>query len=244
MATFILLAMLGLAAGFTAIDPQAAEPVGQVPMLTGIWTGISMIIAAFVGGYVAASISGLSRRTDGIFHGFVVWGVSTLLFFYLITTSLGALLGGAFSVLGQGTQALTGVVGGAAGQAAESPGIMGQLESLITGTPEGAEITTESLNNLQQQLSAGDREGAMNVMVNEMGFAPERAETLVDQAMSLTATAQQLPSGEEVASTAVSGLTRASWFLFGGLLLSMILGIAGGMAGSLRVVKRRIPLAH
>lgn len=244
MATFLLLTLLGLAAGFTAIDPQEAEPVGSVPLLTGIWTGISMLIAAFLGGYVAARISGLSRKADGILHGFVVWGVNTLFFTYLVTTSVGALLGGAFSVFGEGIKGTMAAVGGAAGGAAASPQAGGQLESLITGNAGGANISQQSIDNLRQSLAAGDRQGAVSVMVNEMGFAPDRAETLADQAMKLQGVAQQLPPGEEVAGRAVTGVTMASWWLFAGMLISLVLSIVGGATGARGVGRRRSPLAH
>jgi hypothetical protein len=235
LATFILLAMLGLAVGITAIDPQATEPVGRVPAITGIWTGISMILAAFVGGYVAARMSGMSRRSDGLFHGFVAWGVITLAMIYLVTTSVGALLGGTLNILGQGMQAVGAVTGAAAdGQ---------QLETMITGSP-GVEVTPEALSSLQQQLSAGDREGAINTMVTEMGFTRDRAEPIVDQGMALLGAAQQV-EGQEVAAAAVEGLSRAAWFIFAGLFLSLLLGVAGGWVGAQSTVKRRGPaIAH
>ncbi|MBE0596708.1 MAG: hypothetical protein IH614_05525 [Desulfuromonadales bacterium] len=236
MATFILLTMLGLAAGFTAIDPAEAEPVGAVPMITGIWTGISMLVAAFVGGYVAARISGLSRRTDGIFHGFVVWGVSTLLFAYLITTSVGNLMGGVFNILGQGIQATTGAV--------SSPQAQGSLESLISGSGGGVQITPQALDNLQAQLAAGNRQEATNILVNEMNVDPAAAPQIVEQAMAMRGVMQQLPSGEEAASSAVSGLTTALWWLFAGLALSLALALGGGVLGAHGSGKRRSILAH
>lgn len=237
MAIFLLLSLLGLAAGFTAVNPEAADPVGKAPLITGIWTGISMMIAAVAGGYVAASTSGLSRRKDGIFHGLVVWGVNTLLFFYLATTSVGALLGGAFNALGQGAQAVTGAV--TSGEIKQGPqGLISNLQTMITGT-KGGEIDQVSLGTLNQQLSSGDRQGAINTMVTEMGFTQDRAQVIADQAASLYSTVQQLPSGQEAAQATVSGLTLASWFIFAGVLLSMLLSIAGGWAGSLAVGKRR-----
>lgn len=239
MAIFLLLSLLGLAAGFTAIDPQAAEPIGRVPLITGIWTGISMMIAALVGGYVSASLSGLSRRNDGIFHGLVVWAVNTLLFFYLATTSVGALLGGVFNAIGQGAQAVTGAVTSAAGETTGgSQGLISQLQTMITGT-EGGEIDRGALATLNEQLSAGDRQGAINTMVTGMGFTQDRAEAIADQSASLYSAVQQLPSGQEAAEATVTGLTRASWFIFGGVFLSMLLSIAGGWAGSRTVDKRR-----
>jgi hypothetical protein len=236
LATFFLLALFGLAAGFTAIDPQAAEPVGRVPMFAGIWTGLSMLAGGFIGAYVAARMSGMSRRTDGILHGFVAWGVSTLFFVYLATSGVGALLGGTFAILGQGVQAAAGAAGGVA----TSPTAQQQMEELITGSP-GAQISGESLGNLQQQMQAGNREGAIGVLVGEMGFTRDRAEVVVDQGMSLLGSAQQI-EGQQVAATAVEGLTRASWFLFAGVLLSLILSLLGGFLGAKAIVARRTPL--
>lgn len=236
MASFFLLALFGIAAGITAIDPQAAEPVGGVPMFAGIWTGISMLAGSFIGAYVAARMSGMSRRTDGLLHGFVAWGVTTLFFVYLVTTGIGSLLGGTFAVLGQGVQAAA----GAAGSAAGSPGIQQQIEQLVTGSP-GVQISGESLSNLQQQMQAGDREGAIGVLVGEMGFTRDRAETVVDQGMRIMGSAQQV-EGEEVAATAVAGVSRASWFLFGGVLLSLAVALGGGYLGAKAIMVRRAPL--
>jgi hypothetical protein len=236
MATFFLLALFGMAAGFTAIDPQAAEPIGRVPTFAGIWTGFSMLAGAFVGAYVAARMSGMSRRTDGILHGFVAWGVSTLFFVYLVTTGIGALLGGTFAVLGQGMQAAAGAAGGVA----TSPTAQQQLEELITGSP-GVQISGESLSNLQQQMQAGNREGAIGVLVGEMGFTQDRAEVVVDQGMAFMGTAQQV-EGEQVATTAVEGLSRASWFLFAGVLLSLAVALGGGYLGAKAIMARRTPL--
>jgi hypothetical protein len=236
LATFFLLALFGLAAGFTAIDPQAADPVGSVPIFAGIWTGFSMLAGSFIGAYVAARMSGMSRRSDGILHGFVAWGVTTLFFVYLVTTGVGALLGGTFAVLGQGVQAATGAVGGVA----TSPAAQQQLEELITGSP-GAEVSGESLSNLQQQMQAGNREGAIGVLVGEMGFTRDRAELVVDQGMGIMGTLGQI-EGQEVAGAAVEGLTRASWFLFIGILLSLIVAIGGGYLGAKAIVARRLPL--
>ncbi len=244
LAVFMLLALFGLAVGFTAIDPQAAEPVGGVGLFAGIWTGVSMIAAAFVGGYVASRMSGMSRRNDGIMHGLVAWGALTLAFLFLVTTSVGALLGGAFNVLGQGAQVLGTVAGTAAGGVGADPQARGQLESLITGA-EGGEVSAEAIGNLQQQLSAGDREGAINVMVNQMGFTRDRAEPVVDQAMGLFATAQQLPQqAREMADAAVTAASRAAWFIFIGLLISLALGIVGGLTGAKASISRRHIMAH
>lgn len=224
-ASYLLLTLLGIAAGLSAVEPQAAQPVGAVPVATGIWTGISLLIAAFVGGYVAARMSGLSRLTDGMFHGFVAWGITTLLFAYLTTTAMGSLLGGAFSMLGQSLRGAAQVVTGAPGG--------GQLETLIKGDSGGGNITPEALRTLQDRLQAGDRQGAVDIMVNQMGFTQERANQVVDQALMLFGQGGQASQqARQAADQAVSALATASWWLFFGILLSMALGIWGGAIGA------------
>jgi hypothetical protein len=90
-------------------------------------------------------------------------------------------------------------------------------------------------------MQAGDREGAIGVLVGEMGFTRDRAEAVVDRGMSIMGSAQQ-GEGQEVATTAVEGLSRASWFLFAGVLLSLIVAIGGGFLGAKAIGIRRTPL--
>ena len=195
LATYMLLALLGVAAGLSAVDTQSADPAGSVPIATGIWTGISMLISAFVGGYVAARMSGLSRMGDGLFHGFVSWGVTTVLFAYLATTAVGSMLGGTFNVLGQGLQ----------------------------GAAQGAVSQAENPNSRATQAGQELRQQAGQV---------------VDQAAAIVQGDQVSPQVREVADNTVSALAKASWWLFAGVLLSMLLGIGGGAAG-IRATSRR-----
>lgn len=215
-ASYLLLALLGLAVGLTAVDPNAAEPAGAVPLATGIWTGVSMLVAAFVGGYVAGHMSGLARSMDGMLHGFVAWGATTLLYLFLATSALGALLGGTFSIVSQGVQAAA----SAGGQ-----GIGGEVSSIIGSA--GGQANAESLKALQGALSAGDRQSAVNIMVNQMGLEPDTAETTVDRIAPMFSQ-QNL---RQTAAQATDVLTTTSWWLFIGLLLSLALGIAGGASG-------------
>lgn len=243
ISTYLLLALFGLAAGMTAIDPQSADPVGNVPIIAAVWTSISLVLSAFVGGYVAARMSGMSRLADGILHGLVAWGVSTVVFAFLITTSVGAVLGGAFSLVGSGAKTIAGGAAATAGGVGASQSTQNQLESLIKGGSTGGTISSESMTSLQQSLSNGDRNGAISIMVNQMGFTEDRATQVVDRGLSLFGSTQNLPQqARDTATTAVSGLTKASWGLFVGVLLSMGLGIFGGAIGAKATQKRRHPL--
>jgi hypothetical protein len=226
----MLLALLGVATGLTAVDPRAAEPVAGVPMGMGIWTGLITLISAFIGGYIAARMSGLSRTSDGMLHGFINWGATMVLFAFLATSAASMVLGGTFALLGQGLQG----VSSAAGQLAESQqqgagGLTGQLERIITGS-EGGSISGENVGAVQERLQAGDRQGAVDYMVNQMGFTQNRANQVADMAAPLFG-GELGQEAQQAATTTVNALAAASWWLFVALALSLVAALFGGRMG-------------
>lgn len=228
MGSYMLLALLGVATGLTAVDPRAAEPVAGVPMGMGIWTGLISLISAFIGGYIAARMSGLSRSSDGMLHGFINWGATMVLFAFLATSAASMVLGGTFALLGQGLQG----VGSAAGQAAEGQqqgGLTNQFERIITGS-EGGSISAEDMSAVQDRLQAGDRQGAVDYMVNQMGFTQERADRVVSMAGPLFGS-ELGQEARQAAATTVDALAAASWWLFIALTLSLVAALVGGRMG-------------
>lgn len=222
LGSYIVLALFGVAVGLTAIDPQEAEPVGAVPVGTGIWSGISMLVSSFIGGFVAARMSGLARAGDGLLHGFVTWGATTLLFAYLATSAVSSILGGTLGLAGQALQ-------GAAGAAGEARGVGDSLERMLTGGTQ-ADIDPQELTVLRERLNAGDRQGAVEIMVNRMGFQPDRANQVADQAMRVMGPGAG-EKVEQVAEKTVSSLAAVSWWLFIGMALSIAAALWGGVTG-------------
>ncbi|HSF69850.1 MAG TPA: hypothetical protein VLA47_05680, partial [Nitrospira sp.] len=100
LAVQMVLSLAGLGFGAWAIDLHDANPTEDVPVGAAVWTGLSMLISALVGGYVTARLSGTLIRRDGVYHGVVVWGVNWLVFAWLTTTAMATMIGGAFSILG------------------------------------------------------------------------------------------------------------------------------------------------
>jgi len=80
------------------VEPGADSP-RAITIGAAIWQTFSMLVAALVGGYVAARLSGLRRTTDGLLHGAVAWGATTVLYAALATTALGTLTAGMFGLL-------------------------------------------------------------------------------------------------------------------------------------------------
>lgn len=95
----LLLAALGVAVGVTAVDPQSTQ-LGKLGATAGIWTGVSLLLALFVGGLVASRLGATYDRTTSFFEGFLVWIVSLLLVAYLAASGMSWLAGDAFSMMG------------------------------------------------------------------------------------------------------------------------------------------------
>jgi hypothetical protein len=98
ISVMLLLTLAGFAIGISVVDAGGDSP-RAITMAAAAWQTISMFIAASVGGFVAARLSGLRRTADGVLHGAVSWGATTLLYAALATTALGTLTAGMFGLL-------------------------------------------------------------------------------------------------------------------------------------------------
>jgi hypothetical protein len=97
----MLLSLLGLAIGFASINPQTeANPFSGLGTGALIWWLVSMLIALFVGGLAAGRLSGIYAAFDRVLHGVLAFSVFTLITFYLLTTTAGAVISGVGSVVG------------------------------------------------------------------------------------------------------------------------------------------------
>jgi hypothetical protein len=113
ISVMLLLTLAGVAIGVSVVEPGADSP-RAITMGAASWQTISMLIAAVVGGYVAARLSGLRRTADGVLHGAVSWGATTVLYAILATTALGTLTAGMFGLLAPGTVERTASAGASA----------------------------------------------------------------------------------------------------------------------------------
>lgn len=212
----LALTLLGIATGLSTTDVTQGEGVGTGPL---IWAGFSMLVAAFVGGYVAARMSGLKRKADGILHGAVSWAVTTILFAVLATSVGGSLVSGVFNNMSQLAQA--GVQGGN-----NSP-----LAAIMQS--QGARLDAVAMQQLQQHLQAGQREQAIQLLTTRIGMDQSRAAMIVDQALIITGSPQAAsPQGRQTTETAVQRAGTAAWVVFLAVALALAIGIGGGALGA------------
>ena len=121
LVTQLILNLIGIGIGAASFDPTSnANPSGTTfSIAAGIWWALSGIVAALAGGYTAGRLSGQPAETSGSWHGLTAWAVTTLLVFYLLSTSVGAIVGGAFRTLGNVAGSATQALGTSAQTAAQ-----------------------------------------------------------------------------------------------------------------------------
>lgn len=211
----LALTLLGIATGLSSIEVTEGESFGMGPL---IWAGVSMLVAAFFGGYVAARMSGLKRKADGVLHGAVSWAVTTIMFAVLATSIGGTLVSGVFNNMSQLAR-----VSGAGG---ESP-----LVAMMRA--QGGRVDPQAMRQLQQHIQNGQRDQAVQLVTSTMGVEQARAEAIVDQALiasgSSGAASQQ---GKAKAETAMQNAGTAAWVVFLAVALALAIGIGGGALGA------------
>jgi len=227
--TLLLLAALGVAVGITAVDP------GQTRASTfgtgaGIWAGVSLLVALFLGGLVSTRAGFITDRTTGFFEGALVWVVSILLMGYLATSGMSMVASGAFRLIGGASQAVGTVMQGAGG--APNVDISGSVDQMIQRLrdPKTAQQIAQATGMPATEVQASLSETAQRVENNRNNPAQAASEAkegmsqLMDKAKSSGALQQKAEQIQPEAS-------RAAWITFGALVLSLVAALIGAMAG-------------
>ncbi len=230
LSAHLLLTLLGIASGLSAMDlTEHNAGISRGPLWAGVWNGLTMLVGAFAGGYIAARMSGLKRTSDGVLHGFVAWGVTTLLFAGLATSAAGDLLGGMFS-------GVRDIARSSQASDAGSGSLLGaRIESLIKGSGgAGGNIDASTMKTLQQRLQAGQRTEAIDLMTRSLGIEPGRAAAIVDQSLIVSGASESASSPQARASAqkAVDAATIATWSIFFAAAISLLTGLIGGAMGA------------
>lgn len=103
-----LLHMLGMSSGLISVDPEEASSLRGAGIGTGIWSLIAPIIALFVGGLATGRLAGPLSKLTGAIYGAVMWSLATIASLLILSTTVGAVVGGAVSVGGQVASAAAG----------------------------------------------------------------------------------------------------------------------------------------
>ncbi len=255
----VLLTMLGVGIGIATLDPGTGDnPAASTFSITaGIWYAVSGIIAAFIGGYIAARLSGRTVPTTGALHGLTTWAFTTLLVLYLLSTAVGTIVGGAFSGLASALGGLGQTVAQTAGPAIATADPLEAIESQVRATGNDPEALNTAAVNAVRGLLTGDpasadqaRQQAADALARARGIPTDQAMQQVNQIeqqyRQTVDQAQQ--AATEAADTAASVVSTSALSAFVALVLGAIASWFGGRSGVVhpvvvdRVVSTRRPI--
>ena len=252
----LILNMIGIGIGASTLDPGAGageNPSAQgFSMGAGIWWTVSGILAALGGGYVAGRLSGTPKESTGGWHGLTAWALTTLVIFYLLTSTIGGLIGGAYRTLAGAVEGVASTAGGVVQTAAQTaaPSLatgaadpFASIEQSLRGATGGndpaalrdaavAAMRASVTGNQQQAADARNRAAeaiakAQNVPVEEARTQVERYEQQYRQGVE---TAKR--EATEAAAVATKTVSRGALVAALALLLGAVAGWFGGRMGA------------
>ncbi|MCV3739284.1 PhnA-like protein [Rhizobium sp. TRM96647] len=253
LATQLLLNLLGVGIGFAVLDPAGSDnpEASTFSIAGGIWFIGAGILASLVGGYVAGRLSGRPSSTTGGYQGLTTWAATTLVILYLLTTSVGTLVGGAFqglsSLIGGAGQVATAVATAVAPAVENTADPFGAIERQIREASGGSDpqslrsaavsavraaITTDEANAEDARNRAADAVArAQNIPLDQARTQVQRYEEGYRAAVEEAK--QQAARAAEVAATTLSTAAIAGFL---SLAIGAIAAWLGGMAGTKKAI--------
>lgn len=104
IAVFVQLALtlLGVAIGMSTVDAVNHNTPGTgLAIGSGIWYVLSLIISLYAGGWAAGRLAKDKHTSESMIHGLLVAGLLFILTFYLLSSAIGNIIGGASNMVGK-----------------------------------------------------------------------------------------------------------------------------------------------
>ncbi len=244
----LLLSLLGAGIGLDTVDTNAGTTptASSLGVGAGAWWIISSVIALAFGGYAAGWMAGVELRWDGLLHGLVTWGISTLLTVWLLTSAIGGIIGGGASALG-GLASMAGSgIKSAAQPVAQAAGVtpdMLQQQAQAYLKPANPDPATMSPQDAQKevvtQLATYARGGPdaapakariVAIMAAQQHISPDQATQQFDQAQARLQTekARAAQAAKDAADATATAAAHTSFAAFADLLIGAIAAAFGG----------------
>lgn len=249
LSTQFLLNLLGVGIGLAVLDPARADnpDASTFSVVGGVWFVVSGLLASFSGGYVASRMSGRPSSSTGGYHGLTTWAVTTLFIVYLLTTSAGVLISGAFSglssVVSGAGRTVTAVATTAAPALATAADPFAAIERQIREASGGTD--PESLRSAavaavratvtgDEAIAADARNRAADALARAQNIPIDQARTQVQRYEEdyRSAVEQAKQKAVETAEVATTAIATASIFAFISLAIGAIAAWMGGVAGT------------
>ena len=250
LVTQLVLNMIGVGVGAATLHPMSGDNPEASTFSIGaaIWWTISGIIAAFAGGYAAGRLAGRPKESTAGWHGLTAWALTTLVVFYLVTTTVGSLIGGVFGTIssaagGLGRTAAT-AAQAAAPALAQANDPFSTIERSVreaTGGNDPAALRDAAVSAVRAVVTGNPeqaqqaRERAAQTLSKAQDISIEEARAQVQQYEqqykdTVERTKQQAAKAADAAASAIS---KGALFGAVALLLGAIAGWFGGRAGTI-----------
>jgi hypothetical protein len=227
----LLLTTFGLAVGISAADPGETEP-GTLGTAAAIWSGLSLLIALFVGGMAATRLGMVFDKATGYVEGALVWVLSFLVILWLAGSGVSLVASGMSGLFG----GVTKTVGAAVGSG---------IEDIASGNPE------QVLNRLRDPETARTVAAATGMPEHQVRAEFSQLEQRVNQAQNDPArvaqevrqtTNRMIDRARARAPEAIErmqpGASKTAWATLVAMLLSLIAAVGGAALGRRRAIDR------
>src|SRR6266849_9150892 len=253
LVTQLLLNMLGIGIGAATLNPVEGDNPSAMSLSigAGIWFALSTILAALAGGYAAGRLAGVLRESTAGWHGLTAWALTTLVIFYLLGSTVGGILGGAYRGVTNTLGSVASAVGSTAETAAQiaAPSLSRITdpfssieESLRSATPgndpatlrDAAIAAVRAVVTGDQQQAEEARERAAQAIARAQNISVEDARTQIQQYAQQyrQAVDQAKQQVTQAADTAAKTVSRAALFGAISLLLGGLASWLGGRMGA------------
>jgi hypothetical protein len=245
LVTQLILNLVGIAVGAATFDPASSTNPSATTFSVGagIWWTVSGIIAALAGGYAAGRLAGQPKEASGAWHGLTAWAVATLVIFALLTTTLGAIAGGALRFAGSMAGDVAQTLGATAQTVTQAADPLASLERTVrdaSGGNDPAALRDAAVSAVRAAVTADPaqaqdaRERAAQALAKAQGVPPDEARAQIARyeqqfRQAVDEAKQQATAAAQTATTAVS---RGALFSAIALLLGAIAAWFGGRMGA------------
>ena len=231
----LLMTVLGLAIGVSAADVGPGQEGNAKGLGIGaaVWSGVSMIVALFLGGLVATRTGMIDDRAVKMTEGALVWVLSMLALIYMATSGIGMLSSGVFGALGGVTQGAAAAVKNvdvsqlSSGDVSQVVARMNdpataRVVATATGTSEAE--ARRSLADIAQRVQAAKDDPAKASAEAKAGL-----ERLGSQAGARVA---------QAAEQAQPYAAATMWSTLTAMVVALIAAVAGALAGGRQAERR------
>ncbi|OHT18553.1 hypothetical protein [Edaphosphingomonas haloaromaticamans] len=250
----LVLALLGTGIGFSLVDPVRGTTPGanSFGIGAGLYWIVSMMISLGAGSYAAARVAGAHDRFDGLVHGLTIWGLTSILTVYLITSAVGGIIGGAFRTVGGVASAAGQSVGATAPAIARAAGvddfdIRNEAAAYLTTVPAdpAAMSPQEAQKEVARQLpdlaasgakgaQAESRIVAIVAAQQKISEAEARRKVEAAKARFVAARNDAVQTAKTTVDTAAGGAAGTSFLVVVALIIGAASAGFGGIVGGRR----------